>query len=114
VPLWGFTYRLLTEWLGLHAACAPPEKPGFQAAQFLLDLLLAHGMELRHRWREESGQTKLVRSAGVKGEIPVAAVLATLALPADRIPPLSSLEIHPDSIRVLGLDQEEYLIQAER
>jgi hypothetical protein len=70
-------------------------------------------MELRHEWREESGQAKLVWVARVKGEIPVAAVLARLALPAGRIPPLSSLEILPSSIRVLGLDQEEYLIQAE-
>jgi hypothetical protein len=107
--LWGFTYRVLSEWLRLHLPTPAPEKAAFQAAQLLLDFLLASGMELRHRWVEQ-GATKV---AAVKGEIPVATVLSHLALPGDQIPPVSSLEIHPHSLKVVGLDSEEYVIEAK-
>ena len=40
------------------------------------------------------------------------AVLAHLALPGNQIPPVSSLEIHANTIRVVGLGQEEYVIEA--
>jgi 8-oxo-dGTP pyrophosphatase MutT (NUDIX family) len=125
MPLWGFTYRVITEWLELHPRSDPPERAGFQTAQFLLEFLLAHGMELRYGWkaeREEPGPKEIPGSpldtppivvAGVKGEIPVAAVLARLALPGDRIPAVNSLEILPDSLRVVGLGLEEYVIRAE-
>src|SRR6185436_13885552 len=32
VPLWGFTYRLITDWLGLGPKCEPVEQAGFEAA----------------------------------------------------------------------------------
>jgi 8-oxo-dGTP pyrophosphatase MutT (NUDIX family) len=112
MPLWGFTYRLITEWLGLHSKEASGEPAGFQAAGLLLDFLLARGMELRHAWTERTGDGRPVRIAGVKGAIPVDAVLAHLALSGNQIPPISSLEIHADAIRVLGLGQEEYVIEA--
>jgi 8-oxo-dGTP pyrophosphatase MutT (NUDIX family) len=109
VPLWGFTYRVLSEWLRLHPPAPAPDKAAFQAAQLLLDFLLASGMELSHRWVEQ-GATKV---AAVKGEIPVAEVLSHLAVPDDKIPPVSSLEIHPHSLKVVGLDSEEYVIEAK-
>lgn len=112
VPLWGFTYRVITEWLGLHSRVASGEQPGFQAASLLLDFLLAEGMELRYGWIDSAEDPHPVRVAGVKGAIPVDAVLAHLALPGHQIPPVSSLEIHSDAIRVLGLGQEEYVIEA--
>ena len=112
VPLWGFTYRVITEWLGLHSRVAYGEQPGFQAASLLLDFLLAEGMELRYGWIDSAEDPHPVRVAGVKGAIPVAAVLAHLALPGNQIPPVSSLEIQSDEIRVLGLGQEEYEIEA--
>lgn len=108
VPLWGFTYKVLSEWLRLHPPSPPPEKPAFHAAQLLLEFLVSTGMELRHEWLEQ-GATKV---AVVKGEIPVAEVLTHLALPGDRIPPVSSLEIHSHSLKVVGLDSEEYVIEA--
>jgi len=112
VPLWGFTYRVITQWLGLHSTVASGELPGFQAASLLLDFLLAEGMELRYGWIDSTEDPHPVRVARVKGEIPVDAVLAHLALPGNRIPPVSSLEIHSDAIRVMGLNQEEYVIEA--
>jgi hypothetical protein len=113
VPLWGFTYRVIAEWLGLHGDPASGEPAGFQAAGRLLDFLLARGMELRYGWRERSSGSHPARIAGVKGAIPVDAVLAHLALPGNQIPKVNSLEIHPDAIRVLGLAMEEYVIEAE-
>ena len=111
VPLWGFTYRVLMEWLGMHAPCPPPEKPGFRAAQKLLDFLLASGLELRQGWSETNGAA-CCRVARVKGAIPVPCVLSRMAWPDDPIPPISSLDIQPGSIRLVGLDFEEYLIES--
>ena len=113
VPLWGFTYRLLTEWQGLHSAKSATWKTGLDAAELLLGFLLARGMELRHGWRERAGDAQPVRVARVKGAIPVDAVLAHFALPGNQIPAVSSLEVHADSIRVLGWGLEEYVIEAE-
>ena len=112
VPLWGFTYRVITEWLGLHSTVVSDEEPGFQAARLLLDFLLAEGMELRYGWIDSAEDPRPVRIAGVKGAIPVNAVLAHLALPGNQIPPVSSLEIQANAIHVLGLGQEEYVIEA--
>lgn len=112
MPLWGFTYRLITEWLGLHSKQASGEPAGFQAAGLLLDFLLARGMKLRYAWTERTGDAHPIRIAGVQGAIPVDAVLAHLALPGNQIPPVSSLEIHANTIRVVGLGQEEYVIEA--
>jgi 8-oxo-dGTP pyrophosphatase MutT (NUDIX family) len=104
VPLWGFTYRVLTEWLGIHEACAPAEKPGFRAACLLLQFLLANGLELRHSWQDGV--------AAVGGKIPVNRVFERLAVPAGEIPGVNSVEVRPDLIRILGLDLEEYVIEA--
>jgi 8-oxo-dGTP pyrophosphatase MutT (NUDIX family) len=106
VPLWGFTYRVLTEVLGLHEACESAEKPGFRAACLLLEFLLASGLELRHPWQE--------RVAIVGGQIPVAEVLKRLARPGTEIPGVNSVEVRPDAVRVQGLDLEEYVIEARR
>lgn len=108
MPLWGFTYKVLSQWLRLHAPSPAPKKAAFQAAQLLLEFLLATGMELRHEWLEQGA----TRVAAVKGEIPVAEVLTHLALPGDHIPPVSSLSIHSHSLTVVGLDSEEYVIEA--
>jgi 8-oxo-dGTP pyrophosphatase MutT (NUDIX family) len=104
VPLWGFTYRVLTEWLGIHEACETPEKPGFRAACLLLEFLLASGLELRHSWQQGV--------ASVRGKIPVNRVFQRLAVPAGEIPGVNSVEVRPDLIRILGLDLEEYVIEA--
>ncbi|HLI85880.1 MAG TPA: CoA pyrophosphatase [Bryobacteraceae bacterium] len=105
VPLWGFTYRVLTEFLGLHEACESAEKPGFRAACSLLEFLLANGLELRRSWQD--------RVAVVGGKIPVAEVLNRLGRPGPEIPEVHSVEVRPEAIRLVGLDLEEYVIEAE-
>jgi 8-oxo-dGTP pyrophosphatase MutT (NUDIX family) len=95
-PLWGFTYRLITEWLGI----LPARDSDIPAR--LLGFLLSQGLTLRHDW--EDGE------AAVEGEIPVGAVLAELALPGEAIPAVNAVEVRPDRIRVVGLEFEEYRI----
>jgi 8-oxo-dGTP pyrophosphatase MutT (NUDIX family) len=111
VPLWGFTYRVITEWLRLHAQDRAPERPGFEAARLVLDFLVTHGMKLRSDWRHE-GRGQEAMFATVEGEIPVTEVLERFALPSACIPPLHSIEVSPTAVRVIGLDLEEYVIEA--
>jgi 8-oxo-dGTP diphosphatase len=89
-PLWGFTYRLITDWLGLGPAERPIELAGFHAACELLDFLLARGLMLRQGW----------------------AVFAQAGQSASHIPRMSRLEVRADYIRVVGLAFEEYIIRA--
>ncbi len=56
-PLWGFTYRLITDWLGL-----PALDRSFEEADRILQFLLSLGLTLRDSW--DKGQ------ATVRGEIP--------------------------------------------
>jgi 8-oxo-dGTP diphosphatase len=108
VPLWGFTYRLITEWLRLVPAGISIARAGFESAQDLLEFLLTKGLRLEHGWTDrENGKT-----AAVNGAIPVPAVLAHASAPTLHIPHLNRLEVQPDYIRVVGLDLEEYVIQA--
>lgn len=99
-PLWGFTYRLLTEWLGL----VPPPQDGDAAARRLLLFLTARGLPLASDWRH--------RQARVKGTIPVAAVVSHCSAPHGRIPPVNMVEVRPDLVRIIGLGLEEYAIHA--
>jgi 8-oxo-dGTP pyrophosphatase MutT (NUDIX family) len=110
-PLWGFTYRVLMQWLGLHSP-ETLEEAGFAAARFLLEFLLAEGLTLRQGWQEQSTNFGMVKVAEVRGRIPVAAVLHRFSLPGGQIPPLSALEVREESIRVVGLGMDEYVIQA--
>jgi 8-oxo-dGTP diphosphatase len=106
VPLWGFTYRVITHWLGLHGD--EPQRAGFEAARLLLEFLLGKGLKLQYDWADHSGK----KVAKVIGTIPVETVLNHFSFPEMLIPPVSALEVRPDSIRVVGLGLEEYLIEA--
>lgn len=108
VPLWGFTYRVISEWLGLNS---PQTDSGFAAARLVLEFLLARGLQLEHGWSQSTNGGSTM-TAGVKGLIPVAAVLASLSQPRNEIPALSVLEVRPELIRVVGLGLEEYRIEA--
>ena len=107
VPLWGFTYRVITEWLRLHSREDSPEEAGFAAAQMLLEFLLAQGLTLRQSWSE--CDKALVAEVG--GAIPVATVLERFSLAGRQIPAVNAVEIREDSIRVVGLGLEEYVIR---
>ena len=104
-PLWGFTYRLVTAWLGLEPGCRPRERAGAESAGTVLEFLLANGVTLEHGWRD--------RVAAVKGVIPVGQVLAWFSTPAGYLPGVNCLEVQADQIRLAGLEWEEYWIRAE-
>lgn len=106
VPLWGFTYRLITDWLDLNPLGRPVEEAGFQTARALLDAIVAHGCVLDHGWVDRDG----ARAATVKGPIPVDLVLARVSIPAVHIPRINMLEARRDCVRVVGLAFEEYVI----
>jgi 8-oxo-dGTP diphosphatase len=117
VPLWGFTYRLLTEWLGSCSSQAPPERAGLEAARLVLEFLLSQGLALECGWAERpdprhpnAGGT--IGTAMVKGRIPVQAILARFSEPGAHVHVLNRLEVHPNYIRLAGPLFEEYLIAA--
>jgi 8-oxo-dGTP pyrophosphatase MutT (NUDIX family) len=120
VPLWGFTYRLLTDWLALgpkDPKNCRGEMAGFRAASLVLEFLLSHGLKLRQGWTDRpaaaAGQ-QTIKVAGVEGAIPVELVRAHFGVPGSHVPLVNLLEVRPDHVRVAGLDFEEYLISAER
>jgi 8-oxo-dGTP pyrophosphatase MutT (NUDIX family) len=97
-PLWGFTYRLITDWLRLIRQAGP------DAAQAVLDFLLSCGLTLKRGWAD--------RVAEVEGNIPVDPVIARFSQPGNHVPPVNLIEVRPDCIRVVGLAFEEYVIRA--
>jgi 8-oxo-dGTP pyrophosphatase MutT (NUDIX family) len=102
VPLWGFTYRLIADWLDLNPHERPIEEAGFGAARALLDGLIAHGCVLDHGWAD--------RAAAIDGPIPVDVVWAQVSKPAEHIPWVNMVEVRPDRVRLVGLAFEEYFI----
>ncbi len=107
VPLWGFTYRLIADWLDLNPRDRSVQDAGFQAACALLNTLLAHGCSLKQDWVERDG----ANVATVAGRVPPESVLAQAWSPAAHIPWLNMLEVRPDRVRIVGLAFEEYLIE---
>ena len=99
-PLWGFTYRLLEDWLGLGV----PAGAGPQAAQAILDFLAAGGCLVEHGWAE--------REAVVHSAIPAETVLAHFSEPGNLHPAINCLEASPELVRILGPEWEEYRIRA--
>jgi len=110
VPLWGFTYRLIADWLDLIPHECPIEEAGFRTARALLDALVAHGCALDHGWVDRDG----AKVAVVTGRIPTEVVLAQVSGPGMEIPRINMLEARPDGIRVVGLAFEEYFIYGNR
>lgn len=115
IPVWGFTYRLATEWLGLLPKNGPAEQHGFEESCRVLDFLLSHGMFLRRDWENQevqpdSAEQQPVRVAVVGGKVPVELVVAHFSAPGESFPAVNLLEVLPDRIRVVGLAFEEYLI----
>ncbi|MCC6587319.1 MAG: NUDIX domain-containing protein [Bryobacterales bacterium] len=114
VPLWGFTYRLLVDWLGV----APRQgaAPGFKVAHRILEFLQLQGLTVQGPWysmlpraANESGPLHIAR---VNGPIPVLAVMEHLSAPGKCAAHVNRIEVRPEFIRVHGLDFEEYLIEA--
>jgi 8-oxo-dGTP diphosphatase len=117
MPLWGFTYRLGMDWLGLLSAQSPDKPAGFEVAGRVLDLLLSHGLKLKSGWEDRIehpaiGAPQTAKVAMVEGAIPTALVVGQFAMPGELFPSINLLEVRPDHIRVVGLAFEEYLILA--
>jgi 8-oxo-dGTP diphosphatase len=112
VPLWGFTYRLLTEWLGLGPESGAAGRAGLEAACLVLNFLLSRGLALERGWQACPDGGGAIQAAAVKGRIPVEAVLARFSEPGRHVPALNRLEVRSEYIRLAGPDFEEYLIAA--
>jgi 8-oxo-dGTP pyrophosphatase MutT (NUDIX family) len=106
-PLWGFTYRLITDWLDLNPR-EGAEEAGFQVARGVFEDIAARGCVPVQDWRQQGR----ARTAVVKGAIPVDWVRAQAAIPEPHIPRINMLEVRPDRIRIVGLAFEEYIIEA--
>jgi len=104
-PLWGFTYRLITDWLGMWGAERWAPDAGFAAASTVLEFLISHGSTIEHDWVDR----KVVR---VHGEIPTGAVVAHFSSAPNFLPALNCLDVGRHSIRVIGPAFEEYFIDA--
>ena len=113
VPLWGFTYRLLVDWLEISPRGC--DQPGFDVAQMMLDFVLSQGLVLRSPWhpaaRRDGDEPTLVRAAQVTGSIPADAVIEHFSTPGAYVAKVNRLEVRPEYIRVTGLALEEYLIE---
>jgi 8-oxo-dGTP pyrophosphatase MutT (NUDIX family) len=103
-PLWGFTYRLLTDWLGLGCS----RLAGFDAARAVLEFLQARGLSLDSDWHESGG----AQVARVKGEIPATQVLQRFSC-GGHVAAVNCLEVSRKQVRMLGPEFEEYLITSE-
>jgi 8-oxo-dGTP diphosphatase len=108
VPLWGFTYRLIADWLDLGPHDRSAKEAGFQEARVFLDALIAHGCTLEHGWVDRDSE----KVAAVRGPIPVDLVVARASMPREHMPWINMLEVRPDRVRIVGLAFEEYVIRA--
>lgn len=106
-PLWGFTYRLICDWLALGPKPDAAEQAGLEAAVEVLDFLRSRGLELRRGW-----EGTRERAAEVAGAIPVAEVLERFSRPGAYALSVSCLEVRPEGIRIVGPAFEEYRIDA--
>ena len=109
-PLWGFTYRLITDWLQLGPP-PPVEQAGFQASDLVLEFLLENGLTLRQAWRDG---LEIANVAEVCGAIPVSAAIQHFSVPGCDYPAVNCLDVRRESVRIIGPAFEEYLIRSRR
>jgi len=99
-PLWGFTYRVLVEWLGFNTS--PAE--AFAAADSVLHYLTENGLPVRRTWHDQTAE--------IGGPIPVEEVLARFTGRWPHVMAVSRFEVHADAIRIAGAAFEEYVIRS--
>jgi 8-oxo-dGTP pyrophosphatase MutT (NUDIX family) len=98
-PLWGFTWRVLVEWLALG-----PRQDTRAVADALLEFVLARGCTLAHGWKD--------CAASVRGPIPVDELLAHFGQPGPHIFGIQRLEVRPERLRLIGPEMQDYVIHA--
>ncbi len=101
-PLWGFTYHLICDWLGVRREPAAPNGAA-AAVNAILERLRSLGLTVE---QADDGKT-----ADVRGAIPAAALTEFLSTPGPHVNFVNRVEIYPDRIRVVGREFEEYLIR---
>jgi len=117
-PLWGFTYRVITEWLGISPEPKAREKAGFEAAKLVMQSLLSHGLKLERDWASDPTaqpavpDQRVAKVATVTGPIPADLVLEQLAGHGSQVASVSYVDVRPEFIRITGLNFEEYQIFA--
>jgi hypothetical protein len=109
MPLWGFTYRLITNWLELTPSGVSSRGAAFHTACRILDVVLRCGAALKSDWQS----TPNGRTATVAGAISTDEVASFVSGPKSGIPLVNSIEIGATRIQVLGLALETYVIVAE-
>ena len=112
-PLWGFTYRLLVDWLGISSReCAGP---GFEVARTTLDFLLSRGLIVLSPWHSTAprngDELGPAQAAKVSGTIPADAVIEYFSGLGGVVAKVNRIEIRPEYTRIHGLAFEEYLIE---
>ena len=113
-PLWGFTYRLLVDWLEISSReCAGP---GFEVARMTLDFLRSRGLIVLSPWhstaRRNGDELGPAQAAKVSGPIPADAVIEYFSGLGAIVAKINRIEVRPEYIRIHGLAFEEYLIEA--
>jgi 8-oxo-dGTP pyrophosphatase MutT (NUDIX family) len=115
VPVWGFTYRLVMNWLGLPSNDGPQQSQGLRAAETVLEFLAAIGVTVKSDWQTvaplgSAARARLRATAKIDGAIPVAQAVAFFSKPSQNFPVVNAIEIQPNYVCVVGLEFEEYLI----
>lgn len=114
VPLWGFTYRLLVDWL--EVAPRQGTTPGFQVACQILEFLKLQGLTVQTPWHSPLPRAAHdlgpLHVARVSGSIPVNTVMEHLSAPGRYVAQVNRIEVRPEFTRIHGLEFEEYLIEA--
>jgi|SRR5579883_1304928 len=97
-PLWGFTWRVLVEWLQLG-----PRQDIDTVADELLSFVTANGCSLEHPW---NGGT-----ARVRGAIPAEETLARFAQ-GPHLFAMQRVELRPERIRLYDPAMREFTIES--
>jgi 8-oxo-dGTP diphosphatase len=113
-PLWGFTYRLLGDWLEISLReCAGH---GFDVARMMLDFLQSQGLSVLSPWHSTASRNGdelgPVNAAKVSGPIPTDAAIEYISGLSAFVAKVNRIEVRPEYIRIHGLAFEEYLIEA--
>jgi 8-oxo-dGTP pyrophosphatase MutT (NUDIX family) len=111
-PLWGFTYRLLTVWLGLISEEQARKEASFEEMEGMLAFLVSHGLSVVQGWTNRSVGSVVTMASRVTGPIPVQDVIDYVCAARARAPQINALEVRSELIRAVGLRFEQYLIEA--